>query len=107
MAAAGPDRRHDHPCTRRRAPPQKRRSGSMFSFLYRTGPRSLSGAIRKALDKDGLPSGIAKASMLRVVQSRGRYSDRKVTYIRVFDPVRAAERRLNVQEFSDLDAYPG
>lgn len=79
----------------------------MFSFLHRGGPRNPSSAIRKALDKDGLPAGIQRASQLRVIQSHGRYSDRKVTYIRVFDPLRAAERHLNVQGFSDLDAYPG
>jgi hypothetical protein len=79
----------------------------MFSFLHRGGPRNLSSAIRKALDKDGLPAGIQRASQLRVIQSHGRYSDRKVTYIRVFDPLRATEQHLNVQGFSDLDAYPG
>jgi hypothetical protein len=78
----------------------------MFNFLHRTGPRNPSGAIRKALDKDGPPMGIRSASLLRVIESRGRYSDRKVTYIRVFDPVRAAERHLTVRDFSDLDAYP-
>jgi hypothetical protein len=78
----------------------------MFNFLHRTGPRSPSGAIRKALDQDGLPAGIRSASQLRVMQSHGRYSDRKVTYIRMFDPLRAAEHHLNVRDFSDLDAYP-
>jgi len=78
----------------------------MFSFLHLTGPRHPSGAIRKALEQDGLPMGIRSASMLRVVQSRGRYSDRKVTYIRVFDPAHAGERHLTVRDFSDLDAYP-
>jgi hypothetical protein len=78
----------------------------MFSFLHRDGPRNPSGAIRKALDKDGLPAGIRSASQLRVIQLRGRYSDRKVTYIRMVDPVRAAERDLDVRAFSDLDGYP-
>ena len=79
----------------------------MFSFLHRNGPRNPSSAIRKALDKDGLPAGIHSASRLRVVESHGRLSDRKVTYIRLFDPVCAAERQVNVRRFSDLDAYPG
>jgi hypothetical protein len=78
----------------------------VFSFLHRTGPRNPSNAIRKALDKDGLPAGIRSAAQLRVMQSRGHYSDRKVTYIRMFDPVRAAERHLDVRDFSDLDGYP-
>jgi len=79
----------------------------MFSFFHRAGPRNPSGAIRKAVEKDGLPAGVRRASQLRVIQSRGRYSDRKVTYIRLFDPMRAAERRLTVRSFSDLDAEPG
>jgi hypothetical protein len=78
----------------------------MFNFLHRTGPCSPSKAIRKALDVDGLPAGIRGATELRVVKSRGRCSDRKVTYIRMFDPVRAAERHLDVRAFSDLDGYP-
>jgi len=78
----------------------------MFGFLHHSGPRSPSKAIRKALDKDGLPMGIRSGSELRVIQSRGRYSDRKVTFIRMFDPARAAERHLGVRAFSDLDAYP-
>ncbi len=63
--------------------------------------------MRRAIEKDGLPSGIGSATMLRVVQSGGRVSDRKVTLIRVFDPVRAAERALDVRSFGDLDAQPG
>jgi hypothetical protein len=79
----------------------------MFGFMHTSGSKSLSKAMRRAIEKDGLPSGIGSASMLRVVQSGGRVSDRKVTFIRVFDPVRAAERALDVQGFRDLDAQPG
>ena len=79
----------------------------MFGFMHRSESRKPSTAIRRALEKDGLPAWIARASMLRVVRSPGRFSDRKVTYIRVFDPVRAAERSLNVRRFRDLDAQPG
>jgi hypothetical protein len=42
-----------------------------------------------------------------MVQSAGRVSDRKVTFIRIFDPVRAAERALEIRSFQDLDAQPG
>ena len=79
----------------------------MFGFMHRSGSRSLSKAMRRAVEKDGLPSGIGSASMLRVVQSGGRVSDRKVTFIRIFDPVRAAERALDIRSFQDLDAQPG
>jgi hypothetical protein len=41
-----------------------------------------------------------------VVESHGRYAGRNVRYVRVFDPVRAAELAVAVQRFSDLDSYP-
>jgi hypothetical protein len=44
--------------------------------------------------------------MLRVVEFRGRFSDRKVTHIRIFDPVIATERALDIQTFRDFDACP-
>ena len=78
----------------------------MFGFRRRSGARSPSAAIRRALEADGLPPGIDAASALGVVESRGRYSGRNVTYIRVFDPARATERGLNVQAFGDLEAHP-
>ena len=79
----------------------------MFGFMHKSGSRSLSKAMRRAIEKDGLPSGIDSASMLRMVQAGGRVSDRKVTFIRIFDPVRAAERALDIRSFQDLDAQPG
>ena len=78
----------------------------MFGFMRGSRSRTLSKAIRRAIEKDGLPSGIRSASMLRMVQSCGRVSDRKVTFIRIFDPVRAAERALDIRSFRDLDAQP-
>jgi hypothetical protein len=78
----------------------------MFGFMRKSGVRSPSGAIRRALEADGLPPGIEAASALRVAESRGTYSGRRVTYIRVFDPVRAAERGVDVRAFGDLDAHP-
>jgi hypothetical protein len=76
-----------------------------FGFARTSGVRVPSDAIRRALEADGLPSGIV-ASALRVVESPGRYSGRKVTYIRVFDSARAAGRGLDVRAFGDLEAYP-
>ena len=78
----------------------------MFGFMRKSGVQSPSAAIRRALEADGLPPGVEAASALRVVESRATYSGRKVTYIRVFDPARAAERGLKVQAFGDLDAHP-
>jgi hypothetical protein len=77
----------------------------MFSFLRRSAPKSPTAAVCRALEEGGLPSSVTSASMLRVVESRGRYSNRKVTYIRGFAPVRAAERSLDVRGYKDLDAY--
>jgi hypothetical protein len=78
----------------------------MFDFLRRSAPRPPSTALSHAIESDGLPSWIGSASMLRVVESNGRYSGRKVTYIRVFDPVLAAERSLEVKAYKDLDTQP-
>ena len=78
----------------------------MFGFLRTAAPRSPSAAICHVIEQSGLPSWIISSSMLRVVESRGRYAGRPVTFIRVFDPVRAAEREVVVQRFRDLDAQP-
>jgi hypothetical protein len=82
------------------------RVGVMFGFMRRSAPRPPSDALGHAIESDGLPPWIGSATMLRVVESRGRYSGRKVTYIRVFDPVLAAERSLVVKDYKDLDAQP-
>jgi hypothetical protein len=75
----------------------------MFDFLRSSGMRSPSAAIRRALETDGLPPG-TDISALGVVESRGTYSGRKVTYIRIFDPKRAAARAVDVfTKFTYLD----
>ena len=78
----------------------------MFGFLRAPAPRSPSAAICRVIEQSGLPAWISSSSMLRVVESRGRYAGRPVLFIRVFDPVRAAEREVAVRRFSDLDAQP-
>jgi hypothetical protein len=42
-----------------------------------------------------------------MVESGGRYSDRKVTYFRIFVPVLAAQQSLDVRGFNDLDQHQG
>jgi hypothetical protein len=42
---------------------------------------------------------------LHVVDQRGSYSGRPVTYFRVFDPVRLREQAFSVSSFRDLDAH--
>jgi hypothetical protein len=54
----------------------------------------------------GLTSG-GNTSLLRMVESNGRYSDRKVTYFRVFDPALTTQRSLDVRQFRDLDDAQG
>src|SRR2546427_4620727 len=79
----------------------------MFGFMHRSGMRSPSAAIHRALEADGLPTG-TDLSALGVVQSRGTSSGRKVTYFRVFDPKRAAARAVDVftdHTYEDLNAH--
>lgn len=76
----------------------------MFSVFRRSHPHQPSVALSHALG-DGLPPGVDPAT-LTVVEQRGSYSGRSVSYFRVFDPVRVAERGLQVRVFRDLDAHP-
>jgi hypothetical protein len=79
----------------------------MFGFGRTPDPRSPSAAMSRVIDQAGLPERVSSSSMLRVVKSRGNYSGRKVTFVRVFDPARAAESAVTVQQFGDLDPHPG
>ena len=78
----------------------------MFGFMRRSAVRRPGKALRRALEKDGLPPGIVSASVLRVVELKGRFSDRKVTHIRIFDPARVLQCAPAVRSFRDLDAHP-
>jgi hypothetical protein len=75
----------------------------MFGLFRKSGPRPVSEAISRAMQKDAGPSSAGNAALLRMVESSGRYSDRKVTYFRVFDPALATTRSLDVRQFRDLD----
>ena len=77
----------------------------MFGFPRALDPHTPSAAICRVIERDGLPAGVSKASMLRMVESDGRYSGRKVTFVRVFDPMRAAAGAVTVERFDDLDAH--
>ena len=78
----------------------------MFGFLRTPVPHGPSAAIAHGVEQDGLPADVTHSSMLRVVESRGRYSGRKVMFIRVFDPVRTTECAVIVQRYRDLDEFP-
>ena len=77
----------------------------MFSIFRRSQPRRPTAALCQALVRNGLPSGM-EASSLSVVEQRGSYSGRHVTYFRAFDPIRVAERALQVRGYADLDVHP-
>ena len=77
----------------------------MFSWLRRRGTQHPGLALRAALLKDGLPAGIDPAT-LGLLEEHGQYSGRGVTYVRVFDALRAAELGLQPRAFGDLDSHP-
>ena len=76
----------------------------MFGLFRRSAPRPLTDAIRQAIEKDGTTP--ANPSRLRMVEVGGRYSDRKVTYFRVFDPGSAAQQTLDMRRYKDFDVFP-
>ena len=78
----------------------------MFGLCRRSSPRLLTDAIRQAIEKDGRTPEIGTPSQLRMVESSGRYSNRKVVYFRVFEPGSAALRRLEIRRYKDFDAFP-
>ena len=77
----------------------------MFSLFRSSHPRHPTSAIASALVGEGLPPGMDPAT-LQVVERTGQYSGRRVSYFRVFDPLRTAERGLDIRRFADLDAHP-
>jgi hypothetical protein len=77
----------------------------MFNLFRKSQPHQPTDAIARALSGDGLPPGMDPSTLI-VLQQRGSYSGRKVTYFRVFDPVRVAERTVKVHDFTDLDSHP-
>lgn len=78
----------------------------MFGFFRRPTSRPLTDAIRRAIAHDGMTAAVSNPSLLRMVESRGRYSDRKVTYFRVFDPATTAQRSMDMQRYQDFDVFP-
>lgn len=76
----------------------------MFNLFRKPRPRQLTEAMSQALAREGLPPGV-QPSTLSVVQRNGSYAGRRVSYFRAFDPVRVAERGLQIRSFTDLDAH--
>ena len=79
----------------------------MFGFFRRPAPRPLTAAIQRAIEKDGMTESVSNPSLLRMVESEGRYSDRKVTYFRVFDSTSPTQRSLDIRRYQDFDVFAG
>ncbi len=77
----------------------------MFRLIFNSRPRHPTPTMAAALISDGLPPGMQPAT-LSVVEQRGTYSGRRVSYFRVFDPIRVTERGLQIHRFTDLDRHP-
>ena len=56
---------------------------------------------RRLVEDRGLSD--AAVAGLRMVQRRGTYSDRKVTFFRVIDPAAGSQAGVAVHRFGDLD----
>jgi len=78
----------------------------MFGLFRRSTPRPLSDAIRGAIEQQSKSAEIGNPSQLQMVELGGRYSDRKVTFFRVFDPSATAQRSLDIRRYKDFDADP-
>lgn len=79
----------------------------MFGLFRRTAPSTLTDTIRQAIQQDGHTPATYDRAQLRMVTSSGSYSDRKVTYFRVFDSVSTAQRSLDIRRYQDLNDHLG
>jgi len=77
----------------------------MFNLLKKRGTQPPTPALREALVRDGLPAGVDPTT-LGVLEERGRYAGRSVTYVRVFDAITATAAGLQPRAFGDLDQHP-
>jgi hypothetical protein len=77
----------------------------MFNPFRRRGVQHPAFALREALVRDGLPSGI-DPSTLGVIEQHGQYAGRRVTYVRVFDAVGATAAGVQPKHFDDLESHP-
>ncbi len=77
----------------------------MFKFFRKSTPTHPTSELSRAM----LDAGRAQDSdvgALYVLERRGTYSDRKVTYFRVFDADEVASRAVTAATYSDLDTHP-
>jgi hypothetical protein len=75
----------------------------MWPFAQKSVVVPLSNQVRLSLSTNRGVSE-ADAASYRMVEDRGHYADRPVTYFRVFDPTNAKWADVVLHKFSDLDA---
>ncbi len=77
----------------------------MFKFLRKSTPTHPTAELSRAMVDAGRAAG-SDVGGLCVLERQGTYSDRKVTYFRVFDPAAVASRAVTAAVYTDLDSYP-
>ena len=78
----------------------------MFGFKRNSAARQPSAALSRAIVASGLPPGCGDPAAFRVVERTEKYSGRKVTQVRIFDPSQTTARGVTVGAYDDLDAHP-
>jgi hypothetical protein len=79
----------------------------MFGFKRKPAVQQPSAALSRAIIASGLPPGCNDpATTFRVVERQEKYSGRKVTQVRIFDPSQAEARGVAVGTYGDLDTRP-
>ena len=76
----------------------------MFRQKPTTGPLSAA-LIASLIDEPG--ASVEGTAALRMIEERGTYAGRSVTYFRVFDPASALSAGVAVRSFRDLDGLTG
>lgn len=79
-------------------------ASTTWKFWQRPVVVPLAESLRGRLVQDRGLSDQAVAS-LRMVNHRGRYADRAVTFFRVIDPEAVSRAGLELRNFADLDAH--
>jgi hypothetical protein len=75
---------------------------TMRMFWQRPGVVPVSTKVRSLLARE---RGVSESdsAKLRMIEERGHYADRPVTYFRVFDPEAAARAKVVPRRYGDLD----
>ena len=78
----------------------------MFGFRRKPAVQQPSAGLSRAIVASGLPPGYTDPTTFRVVERKERYSGRKVTQVRIFDPAKAEVGGVVVGSYEDLDGHP-